>query len=91
MMKPYLLVMLLLLPVGVTLRAQSTAGKNWDWAVYNGDSGETHYSPLAQINRKNVNRLQVAWTYDTGDAFPNSEMECNPIIVKASSTPPRPR
>jgi quinoprotein glucose dehydrogenase len=78
---PYLLILLLLLPGGGTLRAQSATGRDRDWPVYNGDSGETHYSPLAQINRKNVSRLQVAWTYDAGDAFPDSEMECNPIIV----------
>ena len=81
MMKPYLLVLLLLLPGGVTLQAQSASGRNRDWTVYNGDAGGTHYSPLAQINRKNVSRLQVAWTYDAGDAFHDSEMECNPIIV----------
>jgi quinoprotein glucose dehydrogenase len=79
--KPYLLILLLLLSIGVMLQAQSADGRNWDWAVYNGDSGSTHYSPLAQINRENVSRLEVAWTYDAGDAFPNSEMECNPIIV----------
>lgn len=26
--------------------------------------------------------MKVAWTYDTGDAFPDSEMECNPIVIK---------
>src|SRR5205085_1605125 len=39
------------------------------------------YSKLDQINRDNVSRLQVAWTYDTGDAFPGSEMQCNPIVI----------
>src|SRR5206468_7714617 len=29
----------------------------------------------------NVSRLHVAWTYDTGDAFPGSEMQCNPIVI----------
>ena len=26
-------------------------------------------------------RLQVAWTFDSGDQHPKSEMECNPIVV----------
>ena len=39
------------------------------------------YSNLDQINRANVQKLEVAWTYDTGDAFPTSEMQCNPIMV----------
>jgi quinoprotein glucose dehydrogenase len=52
-----------------------------DWRVYGGGPDNIHYSTLSQINRKNVARLQVAWTYDTGDAFKGSEMECNPIVV----------
>jgi quinoprotein glucose dehydrogenase len=80
-MNPYLLVLLLLLSGNVTLRAQSAAEGNRDWPVYNGGADGTHYSPLAQINRKNVSQLQVAWTYDAADAFPGSEMECNPLIV----------
>ena len=52
-----------------------------DWSVYGGGPDNIHYSTLSQINRDNVESLHVAWTYDTGDAFPGSEMECNPIIV----------
>ncbi len=51
------------------------------WSVYGGGLDNTHYSELAQINRSNVSKLNVAWTYDAGDAFDGSEMECNPIIV----------
>src|SRR2546423_9630527 len=36
---------------------------------------------LSQINTTNVQRLQVAWTYDTGDSFPGSEMQCRPVVV----------
>jgi quinoprotein glucose dehydrogenase len=53
-----------------------------DWAVYGGNAQSTRYSALTQITRKNVAKLKVAWTYDTGDAFANSEMQCNPIVVK---------
>jgi len=53
-----------------------------DWRVYGGDSDNIHYSALRQINRDNVHRLTVAWTHDSGDAFPGSEMECNPIVVR---------
>jgi quinoprotein glucose dehydrogenase len=51
------------------------------WKVYGGGPDNIRYSRLSQINRDNVKRLQVAWTFDTGDAFPGSEMQCNPIIV----------
>lgn len=65
-------------------------GNYTTWSTYGGDPGGTHYSALKQINRKNVVRLQVAWTYDSHDAFPGSEIECNPIVVDGvlyASTP----
>src|SRR5436190_2016111 len=52
-----------------------------DWKVYCGGPDRIRYSALAQINRDNVRQLQAAWTFDTGDAFEGSEMQCNPIIV----------
>src|ERR1700743_839368 len=59
--------------------AQSPGYKTW--STYGGDPGGTHYSALKQIDKKNVGQLQVAWTYDSHDAFPGSEIECNPIVV----------
>ena len=52
-----------------------------DWKVYGGGPESMRYSTLDQINRENVQKLQVAWTFDTGDVFEGSEMQCNPIIV----------
>ena len=52
-----------------------------DWRVYHGGAEGIHYSALDQINRGNVAQLEVAWTFDTGDAFNGSEMQCNPIVV----------
>lgn len=52
-----------------------------DWKAYGGSPDNIHYSTLRQINRENVHKLAVAWIYDSGDAFPSSEMECNPIVV----------
>jgi quinoprotein glucose dehydrogenase len=66
------------------------AGERADWPTIGGGPGNIRYSPLKQINRENVSRLKLAWTYDTGDAFHGSEMECTPIIVKGTlfaSTP----
>src|SRR5258707_10783973 len=81
-MKTYLIVLALLLQsTSVELLRGQAAGGPREWPVYNGDSGNTHYSPLDQINRGNVSRLQVAWTFDAGDSFAGSELECNPIIV----------
>src|SRR5579864_6991073 len=51
------------------------------WTAYGGGLDNIHYSTLHQINRDNVSKLAVAWTYESGDAFSDSEMECNPIVV----------
>lgn len=63
-------------------QSQKMPSKSYNsWKMFGGNSENTHYSTLKQINRDNVNRMEVAWTYDTGDAFSGSEMQCNPIIV----------
>jgi quinoprotein glucose dehydrogenase len=46
-----------------------------EWRVYSGGPDSIHYSSLTQINRSNVKQLQIAWTFDAGDASPGSEME----------------
>jgi len=56
-------------------------GRSVDWPVYGGRTDNTHYSTLDQITPANVSRLQVAWTYETRDEFPGSEMQANPIVV----------
>jgi quinoprotein glucose dehydrogenase len=51
-----------------------------DWPV-NGGAYNIRYSPLTQVTPANVARLQPAWTYDSHDAFKDSEMQSNPIVV----------
>src|SRR5262245_11129978 len=51
-----------------------------DWPT-NGGVDNIRYSQLTQITRDNVSKLQVAWTYDSHDAFKGSEMQSNPIVV----------
>lgn len=38
-----------------------------DWAHYGNTEGGSRFAALDQINRDNVDRLKVAWTYHTGD------------------------
>ena len=52
-----------------------------DWPHYGGGPEQTRYSPLTQITPANVGSLKVAWTYDTGDAFKGSEMQCQPVVA----------
>src|SRR5690348_5538686 len=51
------------------------------WETVGGTAANLHYSALDQINKSNVSRLRIAWTYDSGDAYPNSDVQCNPIVV----------
>ena len=52
-----------------------------DWPAYGGGPAQIRYSTLKQIDRANASRLRVAWTFDTGDAFPGSEFQCNPLVI----------
>ena len=52
-----------------------------DWKVAGGGSENLHYSSLAQIDARNVKDLQIAWKYDSGDSYPGSDMQCNPIVI----------
>src|SRR5678809_497064 len=69
---------LTLLLVPASLVAQS---KSVDWPVYGGSPDHTHYTTISQITRENVNRLRVAWTYETHDEFAGSEMQANPVVI----------
>ncbi|MCP5065878.1 MAG: PQQ-binding-like beta-propeller repeat protein, partial [bacterium] len=42
------------------------------------------HSPLDQIDRENVARLEVAWSYDAGEASAHdvSQIQFNPLVVK---------
>ncbi len=59
----------------------SRSSANLDWPVYGGQSTNQHYSSLTQINRGNVKKLKVAWTYDTGE---DGGLETSPLIVGRS-------
>ena len=47
--------------------------------MYGRDAGGTRYSPLDQINTKNVTKLERAWTFHTGER--GRSFESTPIFV----------
>ena len=59
--------------------AGSSAPDPQDWPVYLGGKERNLFSPLTQINRKNVKSLEVAWTHDTGH---QSEYQANNLIIR---------
>jgi quinoprotein glucose dehydrogenase len=54
------------------------ADNHASWRDYLGGSDSAQYSALDQINMSNVNQLQVAWSYPTGD---KNNYSFNPVIV----------
>src|SRR5215470_4974255 len=65
--------------------AAQTGAKNGEWKTYGGDLGNTHYSPLDQINAANFNNLQIAWRFKTDNLGPQPEynLESTPLVVNS--------
>ncbi len=72
--------------------AQSGSGGD-EWRYIGGDMGHSKYSPLDQITKENVSRLEVAWTWESVDgaiqaAHPDDRaistanyFQCTPLMV----------
>lgn len=62
-----------------------------EWPAYGRDAGGSRFAPIAQIDRANVSRLAVAWTFHTGETEPGERsFEATPILVDGTlylSTP----
>jgi quinoprotein glucose dehydrogenase len=53
------------------------------WTIVGGNTTGNKYSSLTQLDTTNVQQLEVAWTYHTGDAdtAAHSQIQCNPIVI----------
>jgi len=69
-----------LVPLACLWAFQASKPDYRDWKVYGG-SPRTFAIQARSDHRDNVTRLQVAWTYDTGDAFPGSENAVQSIVI----------
>jgi quinoprotein glucose dehydrogenase len=64
------------------------SGPTAGWPEYAGTKGGQHYSPLTQVTRDNVGRLELAWSHYSGDFFPGSAdraptaLQVTPIVVR---------
>lgn len=69
--------------VSASARAINARGeKSGSWWEYDGGPNRDHYSPLTQINRSNVSRLRVAWTYDTEEKRAGYYgLETTPLVI----------
>src|SRR6478752_10237275 len=63
----------------VIAAGRTQGGPVGEWRSYGGDKGYTRYSPLDQINRENVGKLQVVWRRPALDAqFTTGYPDLNP-------------
>jgi quinoprotein glucose dehydrogenase len=78
------------------LVAGGEAGSRGEWPHYGNDAGGSRYSPLTEIDRENVSRLRIAWTYRTGETvgdprpYAHYAYEATPLMVDGTlffSTP----
>ena len=61
-----------------------------DWPAHGGDPGHPQYSPLEQITPQNMNQLQVAWTYRTGESAPTADPRSSAIRLSWTACPTEP-
>lgn len=64
-----------ILALGLSLGLNCTVAGAEGWAYYGGDEGGSRYSPLQQINRENVGKLELAWQYRTGAVAANPSLK----------------
>ena len=79
------------LPAGAQTPKASTDAQRSDWPQVGGNQGGARYSRLSQINRKNVWRLERAWTWRHGEfeKFPERRpfagFHATPILLPAAA------
>ncbi len=63
--------------------ATQQGASNENWRSYGGDTRNTRYSPLNQIDASNFSKLQVAWTFSTINLGPTAEtnLESTPLVI----------
>src|SRR5689334_4589767 len=60
-----------------------TGAKNGEWRTYGGDTGNTRYSALSQIDGSNFDKLEIAWRFKTDNLGPRPEfnLESTPLMA----------
>ena len=70
----------------IMMAAAAAPAPDVGWSAYGGDAGGTRYSTAAQITPANVDQLEVAWTFRTGELgqgvkdWSRSAFEATPIL-----------
>ncbi len=56
---------------------QPSVGPVGDWPSFGRDGGAQRYSPLTQVDKRNVGTLQLAWSFDTGAR----DLQVTPLVI----------
>jgi len=56
-------------------------GDGADWPMYNHDLAGTRFSPLSQIDTRNVGKLVQAWSYRPADSGGRPSAQVTPLVV----------
>ena len=79
-----------LLAAGLAGLLAAQQGREAAWPAVGRDAEGTRYLPAAQITRENVHRLQIAWTYRTGESEPRfatkkpASFETTPLVIEGT-------
>jgi glucose dehydrogenase len=66
--------------LGALFSAATAVGQS-DWPSSGHDPGDQRFSPLTQVNEKNVTKLVRAWTFHTGDPKDDTGSEGAPLVI----------
>ena len=89
-MRPALVCALAILAACSQPSPQPHGGPIAEWPHYGNDGGGSRFSPLDEVTPENVERLEIAWTYHTGDishggkdapARNKSSFQATPLVV----------
>ena len=77
--RPFLIVPVLLAAISAAPASQQRQpARPSEWPAYGGGPEQIRYSSLDQINKSNVARLAVAWTYDTTQS---GGLQTQPLVI----------
>ncbi|WP_114751091.1 outer membrane protein assembly factor BamB family protein [Pleomorphovibrio marinus] len=76
--KIYIFVLVVLSAVQTGCQTDLPSSENTTWTHYGGSPGQSKFFNASEINKENVDQLEVAWVYPTEEQMPNF---FSPIVV----------
>jgi quinoprotein glucose dehydrogenase len=79
----HLLLALIVSLTAAAVRGQAPQPAAFEWKTYGGDLASTRYAPLAQIDKTNFSKLQIAWRLNTTPFGPRPDTlySATPLLV----------